>query len=116
MKWKGWTNGVLGLWLLLAPFLGISAKGHYWNDLIVGIIVAVVGFGMVQGKPWQGWTAGFLGLWLIIAAFIPGLVSGAGLIWNNIIVGLIVVIAGFTAVTSEKPKQMAGEMHEKMAH
>jgi hypothetical protein len=116
MKWKGWTNGVLGLWVLLAAFLQIGPKGNFWNDVIVGIIIAIVGFGMVQGKPWQGWTTGLLGLWLIIAAFIPGLVSGSGLIWNNTIVGLIVAVAGFMAVSSEKPSQMSSDMHEKMAH
>lgn len=116
MTWKGWTNGVLGLWLLLAAFLGMGPKGNFWNDLIVGIIVAIVGFGMVQGKPWQGWTAGIFGLWLIVAAFIPGFLSSAGLIWNNIIVGLIVAIAGFAALKSEKIDSMTGEMHEKMAH
>jgi hypothetical protein len=116
MRWLGWTSGILGLWLLLSPFLGLGPKGNFWNDLIVGVVVAIVGFGMVQAASWQGWTAGFLGLWLIIAAFIPGVVTGAGLLWNDIIVGLIIAIAGFTALSATKPSRMAGDMHQKMAH
>jgi hypothetical protein len=116
MAWKGWTNGILGFWLFITAFLGFSANGNLWNDLIVGIAVAVVGFAMVQEKSWQGWTSGILGLWLIIAAFIPNLVGGAGLVGNNIIVGLAVAIAGFAALGRGKSSRMAGDVHEKMAH
>ena len=40
-----WTNAVLGLWLILAPFiLGYSGTAAaLWNDIIVGIAVAVFG-------------------------------------------------------------------------
>ncbi len=116
MRWKGWTNGILGLWVVVAAFAGLGPKGNFWNDLIVGIIVAIVGFGMVQGAAWQGWTSGLLGLWLIIASFIPGLVGGAGLVWNNLLVGAIVAIAGFAALGAKSSQRMSNQMHEKMAH
>jgi hypothetical protein len=40
-----WTNVVLGVWLLAAPFaLGYTATtAAMWNDIVIGIIVAVLG-------------------------------------------------------------------------
>jgi len=71
--------------------------GNLWNDLIVGVIVGIAGFTMIKEKSWQGWTAGILGIWLIIAAFIPSLQAHAGNMWNCIIVGVLLMVAGFGA-------------------
>jgi SPW repeat len=40
-----WLNAVLGLWLIAAPFvLGYSGVAvALWNDIVVGIIIAVLG-------------------------------------------------------------------------
>lgn len=96
--WQAWTNGILGLWLFIAAFLSFTPKGNMWDDLIVGIIVGIAGFTMIKAKAWQGWTAGILGIWLIIAAFIPGLQAHVGNMWNGIIVGILLMIAGFGAL------------------
>jgi uncharacterized membrane protein YccC len=116
MTWKAWTTGILGLWLLVAAFLNLGRTGNLWNDLAVGIIVAVVGFWMVREKPWQGWVAGLLGLWTIIAAFIPGLLTGSGLLWNNVIVGAVIALAGFAALGGSKRGKEPSEMHEVHQH
>lgn len=41
-KWEEWTNAVVGLWLIIAPFaLGFSAEAAaVWNHVIVGVVVA----------------------------------------------------------------------------
>lgn len=98
MKGKGWTIGILGLWLALTGFLGLSQVGNLWDNLIVGTVVAVVGFAIVGERPWQGWLSGLLGLWMIVAAFVPTLVTGAGVMWNNALVGLVIAAAGFAAL------------------
>jgi len=96
--WQAWTNGILGLWLVIAAFLPFSATGNLWDDLIVGVIVGIAGFTMAKAKAWQGWTAGILGIWLIIAAFIPALQAHVGNMWNGIIVGVLLMVAGFGAM------------------
>lgn len=99
MNWKAWTVGILGLWLALTAFLTLGQQGNLWDDLIVGSIVAVVGFLMIRGdKAWQGWLSGLLGLWMIFAAFVPDLVAGSGLMWNNLLVGFLIASAGFAAL------------------
>lgn len=96
--WQGWINGLLGLWLVLAAFLKLTPAGNLWDNLIVGVVVAIVGFLMISKKSWQGWTSGLLGVWLIIAAFIPSLQTHTGNLWNDLIVGVVVAIAGFAAL------------------
>ena len=45
IKSLNWVNAVLGLWLIIAPFvLTYSAAGAaMWNDIVVGVVVAVLG-------------------------------------------------------------------------
>lgn len=99
--WQGWVAGILGLWGIVSPAIFKTRTGNLWNDIIVGIIVAISGFTMVKERTWQGWLAGILGIWWIIAGCIPALTTGAGRIWNDIIVGILVAIAGFTAVSKQ---------------
>lgn len=41
-----WLNVILGIWLIVAPFvLGYSTLTNaMWNDIIVGVLVAVIAF------------------------------------------------------------------------
>ncbi len=107
--WQAWTNGILGIWLVIAAFLPMSATANLWDNLIVGIVVGIAGLTMVKEKPWQGWLAGIMGLWLIVAAFIPALQLHTGNLWNDLISGVVVMVAGFGALN-------AGEKHHQVAH
>ena len=42
--WKNWINGILGLWLIISPFVGMSVSGMTTNLVIVGIVVAILSF------------------------------------------------------------------------
>jgi hypothetical protein len=44
-RWLSWTNVLLGLWLIVAPFiLGYTEiTAALWNDIIVGIGIAALG-------------------------------------------------------------------------
>jgi hypothetical protein len=116
MDWKAGTIGVLGLWLALTGFLGFTPQGNLWDALIVGTIVAIVGFVglLIKGdKRWQGWLSGLLGLWMIFAAFVPDLVAGSGLMWNNLLVGFLIASAGFAALgAGEEGGKSSAHMHE----
>ena len=100
--WQGWTVGILGLWLLIAAFLNFTAKGNMWDNLIVGIIVAVVALFMIKPKPWQGWLSLIVGIWLIIAAFITSLQAHTANMWNDAISGILLMIGGFGALGKGK--------------
>jgi hypothetical protein len=43
---EGWVTGILGAWMFVAGFIGglLYAPGVWWNNLIVGAVLAVFGF------------------------------------------------------------------------
>jgi len=99
--WQAWTNVILGVWLVIAAFIPMSTTANLWDNLIVGIIVAVAGFAMAKVKAWQGWLAGIIGIWLVIAAFIPALLTHTGNMWNALIAGILLLVAGYGALKKE---------------
>jgi hypothetical protein len=47
--WASWLNGILGLWLIISPFVLNTVKtAVYWNEVIVGILVAILAFSNLQ--------------------------------------------------------------------
>ena len=42
--WQAWINAVLGLWIILSAFLGMNLSEMMTNLVIVGIVVAILGF------------------------------------------------------------------------
>ncbi|MBE3583818.1 MAG: SPW repeat protein [Limnochordaceae bacterium] len=44
--WQGWINVLLGVWLIVSPFiLGYrDVPAALWNGIIVGVIVAVLSY------------------------------------------------------------------------
>ncbi|MEK7085075.1 MAG: hypothetical protein AAB904_00945 [Patescibacteria group bacterium] len=47
--WQNWLLGVLGLWIVLMPFLGFPLGAHRTLTIITGILVAVLGFWSASG-------------------------------------------------------------------
>ncbi len=94
--WQAWINFVLGLWLIVS---GIVPSLHVnINYIIVGIVVAVLGF--IAAKRWQGIVDGVLGIWLIVSGIITALMAPV----NLIIVGIVVAaLSLWMALTKKSP-------------
>ncbi len=99
--WSTWLNFVLGAWLIIASFIpGIvgNKTASLWNDLIVGILVAIFAYFSTRAKKSMCWINFIAGLWMIVAAFIPGIVaSKSGNFWNDLIVGIVIVVVAVWA-------------------
>lgn len=108
---SGWVIGAFGIWTFVIPFIGATPMGYAWNDWVVGIVSAVLGFAMTRNRPTEGWITGILGVWLFIAGFIPALLSAPGVWWNNLIVGALLMIFGFAAGRTAQGAMMHGHPH-----
>jgi hypothetical protein len=100
-------NILLGIWLLVAPFiLSYTSSIAQWNDIIVGIIVLVLAaIREWQPEEWSGlsWVNALAGAWLVFAPFILAYSSVTAALWNDIIVGIVVaVLAIWSAVSTPK--------------
>lgn len=91
--------GLLGIWIAITPIFGASPAFYAWSHWIVGAIVAVLGFSMTARRTTAGWLSGILGVWLFIAGFMNGLLSGGGLWWDNLLVGLALLVIGFAGAS-----------------
>lgn len=96
VRWASGLNIALGAWLIAAPFvLGYSdLMAAVWNDVIVGLVVLSFAWYRTP-RPgqavWLSWTNAVLGAWLIIAPFTLGYSDVMAGVWNDVVVGLIVL-------------------------
>lgn len=120
VQWTSGINVVAGLWLIIAPFvLGYDEiQAALWNDILVGIIIAAFAVARVAGplmNPSLSWINALLGLWLIVAPFVlayggqveafavEGAVGSAQTaMWNDIIVGVIILVLGAWSALSSR--------------
>lgn len=99
-KWLAGSNAVLGLWMLVVPFLFDAPTGALYSALTVGSLVAIVGgynyYVTTKGREVSGAGAGFnglLGLYLISAPFLFAVPTWV--VWNGVIVGTLIAAIGF---------------------
>jgi hypothetical protein len=99
MKTFSWVNFILGLWLIVAPFVllyrGISAA--LWDNIIVGVVIAILAGWRALGKESArmtvtSWLVALLGLWTIAAPFVFHYARNPSAMWNGVIVGIVVAI------------------------
>lgn len=100
---------VLGVWLIVAPLaLGYGETAPIWNDILVGIVVAIVA-GLNLANPIRhsslSWANVILGIWLLLAPFVlrygeDYIVSGINRpLWNDVALGILIVVLGWLSAT-----------------
>lgn len=106
---------VAGLWLVIAPFvLGYATvTGALWNDVIFGIAIVVLAASREVGEgyrhAWPSWVNALIGLWLIIAPFAIGYSFIREAVWNDVIIGIaVVVLATWSALATPKGGEARG--------
>ncbi len=70
-----------------------------WDAIIIGIVLLIVGawaalsnsVGLIKSLSWLN---AILGLWLIIAPFTLGYSKLASAMWNDVVIGIIVLVVG----------------------
>ena len=107
MKVLNWIIALCGLWEfgdIALPFvIGFDdVQSFVWNHILVGLVLMFAGVRAaltrdVRIARTMDWIAVIAGLWLILATFLlRDLTITAGL-WNDLIVGLVVIILGVSA-------------------
>lgn len=89
------ANMVLGIWLIVSPWLlGYASQAAMWNNVIIGAVVVVLAWSRLAMRSRAGapsWLNLLLGVWLIVAPFVFVDVT-VGQRWNSIIVGALLAI------------------------
>jgi len=103
-RWQDWTNLVLGLWLVVSPWvLAFSQNGAaLWNALIVGAIFVVLSLlALADAKPWEEWSELVVALWLLVSPWVLGYSALSAAMWNAVIVAVIVGVLAYTAASQQ---------------
>ena len=95
--WKSVTIGLLGLWLILAPFVLTSSTSHVYSYWFVGLIVTDVALAMSSQRLWERPLATALGMWLFICGFVPSMLVGRAVVINGIAVGVVLIVSATLA-------------------
>jgi hypothetical protein len=93
-----WVNVVLGIWVIISPFvLGFAnLRAVMWNDVAVGIAVALLALSRSPNSRGVEILNVILGVWLIASAFVF-VVAAAVPFWNSIILGIVIALAALFA-------------------
>lgn len=126
MKWASWTNVVLGLWLIAAPFvLGyVGVTTAMYEAIVLGIVIAALALWRATGAETPAmasvsWLVAAGGLWVLVAPFVLGYTATTVAVWNDVIVGLAVLVLGVWRALSHGRGEMPhgpGEMPHMAPH
>jgi SPW repeat len=108
-QWKDAVNLVLGLWLIVSPWVLHFAtdRAPLWNASAVGLIIAVAALAaLISFHRWEEWIEAALGLWLIVSPYLLSFTTQMNATVNHVIVGLIVAaLAVWAAATAETARR-----------
>ncbi|MGE5140293.1 MAG: SPW repeat protein [Rudaea sp.] len=92
-----WLTGLLGILLIISPFV-LNFRGDMpalWSTVILGLAVLVVSAYKAvthDHARWEYWAAAIIGILAIIAPFVLGFSMLANALWASVILGVIVLI------------------------
>jgi hypothetical protein len=114
-KSLSWLVAVAGLWEVLSPFiLGYSATTvAMWNAIIAGVVLIVLAAWAALSEEVRfdrnlEWINAVVGVWLILSPFALNYSAVVAAMWNDIIVGVVVIVlAAWAATTFGRPAPQA---------
>lgn len=97
-------NLVLGLWLIIAPWvLHFGNAWISWDTSIAGIVIAIFAWARLSGSwgtTWLSWVNAVLGIWVAISPWVFATHSTVTY-WNDVAVGIaIFILATWSALTT----------------
>ncbi|GEM_PF-5559198 len=93
--------GVLGIWLIITSLFTGSLPFMIWSNTIVGLIVSIAAFAMLERQRWGGIFGLIVGIWLLHSFYFMEGDNTTIFVINNIVSGLILVADGYFSQGTE---------------
>lgn len=106
-KWGSWLAGLVGLWMLVSPFVltgAIESGTPMWSNVVSGAIVVLLsaygGYALRTKAEssadttheWSAWIAGLVGLWVLVTPFVlTGAIGTGTVMWSNVAAGIVIL-------------------------
>jgi hypothetical protein len=95
--WKSTIVGLSGLWLLVAAFIVPAGPPAVYNYWLVGLIATNAAIAFSGNRRWERPLAAGVAIWLFISGFVPTMLSGRPLRMNELVVGVVLLVAAVSA-------------------
>jgi hypothetical protein len=105
-QWEDWASWLLGIWLLLSPWILLFEPDApaLRNAVVVAILVlAVEVVELSIFRTWEEWLNVLLGAWLIVSPWVLG-VSSKIATANFVVVGALVLALALYEIRSVRPE------------
>lgn len=113
--WQDWADLMLGLAVLLSPWLFgfVEVPAPMWNAVIVGTAIVVLSaFAIAHLEPWEEWLNIALGIWLIVSSWLLEYGAAHKAIACHVGLGLLITFLAASELweeSQEKEKTAASE-------
>ncbi|GEM_PF-451401 len=105
--WQAWTIGFLGLLYILMAFFSMSSFDRTVTVLGMGLIAGFAGYQLREPRRLHGWCAVFLAFWMVAGELVPAFGEGIARQWNVALSGVLLTIAGFSALGGERQSRQS---------
>jgi hypothetical protein len=95
--WKSALVGLAGVWLIAAAFVVPDGTLAVYNNWLVGFVATIAAIMMSGNRRWERPLAATATIWLFISGFVPSVLSGRPLMMNELVIGVLLVVAGISA-------------------
>ena len=94
-------NVLAGLYLMLSSSMNGGTGGNRANGVVCGAIVVILAAQRLVGKAraWAGWIDAAIGVWIVFAPWVFSY-AGDAWMWNDIVVGVVIVALGIWSATA----------------
>jgi len=95
---------LLGIWMVIAPIVLPDPTTHAWNNRIIGILVIALLLASPRPYGWETFAACVVGGWLFASSFVPALSAVGDLVWNDLVSGSLLIVAGAHATSNTRER------------
>jgi hypothetical protein len=123
LKRSIWSNLVLGLWLMISPFVLVFVNHRIfrvlWEDLLLGFGIATFSLCRILSRRkgeivFADWLVIVLGLLTVVNPFLYSYTNAPLAKWNNLIVGAIIL--GLAIYQDRKDEAPGSNQRYRQAH
>ena len=103
--WQDPLSAVLGVWLLVSPWvLGFAEQTTPTvNAAVIGIALIATGIGATfVPRAWEEWTEGALGVWLVVSPWVLAFDTLQLAMMSTVLTGVAVLVLALWVLATDK--------------
>jgi len=101
-QWQDWMSLLLGVWMLMSPWVvGHDAGGAaILNYYVVGLAVTVFAIAALAAfRMWEEWVNLVLGTWLLVSPWLLGFSASSTSVLNTVLIAIFIIVCAGSALT-----------------